>query len=54
MHPQVQLITLLKQQVPVEELGLCGEGGGGLWGLGGLGGLSAPEEVEGDPVLPTA
>lgn len=38
----------------MEEFGLWGEGGGGLWGLGGLGGLSAPEEVEGDPVLPTA
>lgn len=38
----------------MEEFGLCGEGGGGLWGLGGLGGRRAPVEVEGEAVLPTA
>lgn len=42
------------KEIPVEEVSLCGEGGGGLWGLGGLGGLRAPVEVECDPVLPTA
>lgn len=38
----------------MEEFGLCGEGGGGLWGLGGLGGRRAPVDIEGEPVLPTA
>lgn len=42
------------KEVLVEEFGLWGEGGGGLWGLGGLRGLRAPVEFEGDPVLPTA